>query len=279
MNNPIYPCLWFDGKAKEAAEFYCSLFRNSSIISVNPFAVIFESTGQKFMCLNGGPEFAINPSISFYVVCETEKEIDKIWTILLDGGYVLMPYGKYDWSEKYGWLNDRYGVNWQLSMGKIKTIGQKFTPVMMFTGEQNGRAEEAINFYISVFKNSSVRSILRYSKGENEVEGAVQHAQFYLGKHLFMAMDSSLHHNFNFNKAVSFVVDCDSQKEIDYYWDNLTRGGHEDQCGWLTDQFGISWQIVPSILGELMSDIKRSEKVTKAFLQMRKFEIAKLINA
>jgi uncharacterized glyoxalase superfamily protein PhnB len=85
-NNMIYPCLWFDGKAKEAADFYCSVFDNSAITYENQMIVIFESSGQKFMCLNSGPEFIINPSVSFYVLCETEEEIDRLWKNLLEGG-------------------------------------------------------------------------------------------------------------------------------------------------------------------------------------------------
>jgi predicted 3-demethylubiquinone-9 3-methyltransferase (glyoxalase superfamily) len=140
MKNVIYPCLWFNGNAREAAEFYCSVFENTTITSDNQMVVMIESRGQKFMCLNGGPEY-------------------------------------------------------------------------------------------------------------------------------------------KFNEAVSFVVECDSQEEIDYYWERLTEGGEEVQCGWLKDKFGVSWQIVPAILGELMSDPSRSERVVNAFLKMKKFDIGKLLSA
>jgi predicted 3-demethylubiquinone-9 3-methyltransferase (glyoxalase superfamily) len=279
MNNPIYPCLWFDGNAKDAAEFYCSVFKNSVITSESPMVVMFESAGQKFMFLNGGPQFKINPAISFFVSCETAEETEVTWKKLLDGGTVLMPIDKYDWSERYGWLQDRFGVNWQLMTGRIGDSEQKFTPALMFTGLQNGNAEKAINFYASVFECSGAKNILRYSKDQNEIEGNLAHAQFFLGKHLFVAMDSSFQHQFSFNEGVSFVVECETQKEIDYYWAGLTLGGSEGQCGWLKDRFGVSWQIVPSILSKLMSDPSRSERVISAFLQMKKFEIEKLINA
>ena len=279
MTNLIYPCLWFNGNAREAAEFYCSAFKNSAIKSDNHTVVIVEFAGQKFMCLNGGPEFTINPSVSFYVACETEAETDRLWKVLLEDGSVLMPLDKYDWSRKYGWLQDRFGVNWQLAFGSISEIGQKFTPVLMFTGKQNGRAEEAIHFYTSIFQESAINGIMRYPKGGNDVEGAIQHAQFSLNKQLFMAMDSSLPHEYGFNEAISFVVDCENQEEIDYYWEKFTEGGEEVQCGWLKDKFGVSWQIVPTILNELMSDPSRSERVINAFLKMKKFEIDKLLNA
>lgn len=140
MTNSIYTCLWFDGNAKEAATFYCSVFSNSKIISENPIVIIFELNGKKFMGLNGGPKY-------------------------------------------------------------------------------------------------------------------------------------------KFNEAVSFVVDCDNQDEIDYYWEKLTEGGEESMCGWLKDQFGVSWQIVPKILGELMNDPEKGPKVMQAFLKMKKFDIQKLLQA
>lgn len=279
MKNQIYPCLWFDGKAKEAAEFYCSVFPGTFIASENPLVVTISSAGQKFMFLNGGPHFVLNPSISFFVVCETVDEVDTAWTKLLEGSSVLMPLDKYDWSEKYGWLQDKFGVNWQLSFGKMEDVGQKFTPTLMFTQHNAGNAEKAIQFYTSVFENSSVRGILRYSANEGDVEGTVKHAQFSLNNHVFMAMDSSLAHQFSFNEASSLVVECATQDEIDYYWEKLSAVPEAEQCGWLKDQFGVSWQIVPEILEQLMSDPSRSERVVNAFLQMKKFDIEKLLKA
>ncbi len=279
MKKPIYPCLWFDGQAKEAAEFYCTVFPNSTSKEENSFVTLFESAGQKFMCLNGGPNFKINPSISFFVVCETEEELDDIWNKLLEGGPILMALDKYPWSEKYGWIQDKFGVNWQLSFGKLADVGQKFTPALMFTQNQHGNAEKAVNFYTSVFENSSIRGILKYDDNEPVEAGKVKHAQFQLDKTVFMAMDGGMAHDFKFNEAVSFVVSCKDQAEVDYYWDKLTEGGEESMCGWLKDQFGVSWQIVPEILEELMSDPERFPRVMQAFMQMKKFDIATLLKA
>jgi predicted 3-demethylubiquinone-9 3-methyltransferase (glyoxalase superfamily) len=279
MNNTIYPCLWFNGEAKEAAEFYCSVFKDSAITAENHMVVTFESSGHKFMCLNGGPQFTFNPSVSFFVLYETKEELGKTWNSLLKGGSVLMPLDKYAWSAKYGWLQDRFGVRWQLYMGRMKDVGQKFATSFLFSGEQNGKAEQAIQFYTSTFEGSGISGILKYGNGEDEVKGNVKHAQFNLGKNVFMATDSSLPHKSSFNEAISLVVECKTQAEIDFYWDKLTDGGEEGQCGWLKDKFGVSWQIVPSILGELMSDPSKSGRVINAFLQMKKFDIEKLVNA
>jgi len=279
MKNPIYPCLWFDGQAKEAATFYCSTFNDSKITAENPMVVTFESSGQKFMCLNGGPMFKLNPSISFFVNCQTEAELEKIWNALSDGGSALMPLDKYPWSEKYGWVQDKFGVNWQISLGKFEDVGQKFTPALMFTGNVHGKAEPAINFYSSIFKNSSTLGIARYEESDPDVTGTVKHAQFKLEKNVFMAMDSGYEHGFTFNEALSFVVECETQAEIDYYWNKLTEGGEESQCGWLKDQYGVWWQIVPSILGELMSNPEKAQRVVQAFMKMKKFDIAALMEA
>ena len=280
MRNPIYPCLWFDGQAKAAAELYCSVFKDSKIITDTPMVVNFELNGQRFMGLNGGPQFKINPSISFYVVCETEEEVNAAWEKLLTGGNVMMPIDKYDWSQRYGWLIDRFGVNWQLSMGRLEDVGQKFTPTLMFVEEQHGRAEEAINFYTSVFPESETIGILRYTEEENDVTGTIKHAQFKLSGNVFMAMDSGNEYGFQFSEGLSLVVSCDTQEEIDYYWNKLTsHGGKESQCGWLKDPYGVSWQIVPTVLEKLMSNPDKSARVFQALMPMKKIDIQTLIDA
>lgn len=279
MSHPIYPCLWFDGKARDAADFYCSVFAETTIASENPLVVTINAAGQKFMLLNGGPFFTLNPAISFYVICDTVMEVEQTWQKLVEGGQVLMPLDTWPWSEKYGWVQDKFGVSWQLSAGKLESIGQKFTPVLMFTQQYAGKAEQAIEFYTSLFGNSSVIGIMRYSADDPDVEGTVKHAQFKINDQVFMAMDSSLGHKFCFNEAVSLVQECDTQEEIDYFWEKLSAVPEAEQCGWLKDQFGVSWQIVPKILEQLMSDPSRSQRVINAFMPMKKLEIAKLLEA
>ena len=199
---------------------------------------------------------------------------------LLEGGSELMPLGKYEWSKKYVWLQDKFGVNWQLSYGGMEKINQKISIMLMFTGEKAGRAETAINFYISVFGGKSdILGIARYTKDDNDTQGTIKHAEFRLGDQAFMAIDSSYMHKFSFNEAVSIVVECETQEEIDYFWDMLTEGGEEVKCGWLKDRFGVSWQIVPAVLASLMNDPSRSERVVSTFLKMKKFEIEKLLKA
>lgn len=291
--------LWFDHQAEDAAKFYVSVFPNSKIGDIVKYGkegfeihgrpegsvmlVEFELSGEKFAAINGGPLFQFNPSISYFVMCETIEETDRTWNKLLEGGSVMMPYQKYDWSEKYGWLTDRYGLSWQISVGKISDVGQKITPSLLFVGEQAGRAEEAIKFYTSVFKNTRVDGVMKYPAGAPEPEGNVAHAQFKLEGQTFMIMESvSKDHKFNFNEAISIIVNCENQKEIDYYYDKLREGGGEEsQCGWLKDKFGVSWQVDSVELGRMLKDPdkKKVGRVTKAFLNMKRFDIEKLREA
>ncbi|HUX38678.1 MAG TPA: VOC family protein [Rectinemataceae bacterium] len=177
---------------------------------------------------------------------------------------------------------DRFGLSWQLMvMGDMKAP-QKITPTMMFTGRQCGRAEEAIRHYASLFEDSSVGAIDRYGPGmaPNGPE-LVKHASFTLGGQAFAAMDSAMDHGFTFNEAISFMVFCDSQAEIDRYWEALSADPEAERCGWLKDTYGFSWQIVPKALGRLMGSGDETTRVrlTEAFLAMKKFDIAELERA
>lgn len=275
MTTPVFPCLWFDGRAREAAELYCSVFRNSSITVETPLVVNFELNGQKIMGLNGGPMFTINPSISLFVTCDSVKETNRIWDLLIDGGREYMPIDSYPWSERYGWLQDKFGMTWQISSSGKKDGGLRVIPSFLFTNERFGQTGAALEFYRSVFKDSSTNVMEKYPEGDSNA-GKVLYSEFSLNQSAMIAMDGPGDHAYTFNEAVSLVVECETQNEIDYYWEKLTEGGEESMCGWLKDRFGVSWQIVPKILTELMTDPKTAEKTVKAFSQMRKLEIDKL---
>jgi predicted 3-demethylubiquinone-9 3-methyltransferase (glyoxalase superfamily) len=292
-NNKITPFLWFDNQAEDAAKLYTSLFKNSKIESISRYGkegfeihgqkegtvqtVAFQINGLSVTILNGGPMFKINPSISFFVLCESIKETDELWNILIEGGKALMPIDKYPWSERYGWLQDRFGLTWQVSVVNNEGDKQKITPSLLFTNKMFGKAEEAVKFYTSVFENSSTDTMILYPEGDNN-SGKVMYSEFKLNNYQLIAMDGPGVHDYSFNEAVSFQVFCDTQEEIDYYWTKLTAdGGQESMCGWLKDKFGVSWQIIPTILPNLLSDTAKAGKITKAFLQMKKFDIEKLL--
>ncbi|AGB49609.1 hypothetical protein Metho_1398 [Methanomethylovorans hollandica DSM 15978] len=287
----IVPHLWFDKEAADAAKFYTSVFRDSKIIDTTQIhgtpsgtaeMVTIELAGQEFMLISAGPFFKFTPAISFLIACSTTEEVDTLWEQLSKGGTELMPLDAYPFSERYVWLADRYGLSWQIMhMGNNK-ITQKIIPTLMFTGDVCGKAEEAINTYSTVFSNANIGYILRYSGGDGpDKEGTIQHAGFILEGQEFAAMDSAYEHNFTFNEAISFIVYCDTQEEIDHYWGKLSAVPASEQCGWLKDKFGLSWQIVPIIMKEMMreKDPEKLAQVTAAFLKMKKFDIAELKKA
>ena len=286
----ITPHFWFDKQAKEAANFYTNLFPNSKVDNVTTLkdtpsgdcdVVSFTLANQAFMGISAGPYFKINPSISFFVACDTQEEIEKLNQSLSEGGIYLMPYDTYPWAQKYAWLQDRFGVSWQLSLSTTHNYSQKITPFFMFTGPVAGKAKEAIDYYTSIFPNSKLNTVVNYEEGDGDKVGTIKHSQFTLNNQLFMAIDSSLDHKFNFNEALSLIVTCDTQEEIDHYWQKLSAVPEAEQCGWLKDKFGVSWQIVPTIMDEMMTkgtDEQRA-KVTAAFLKMKKFDIKTLQEA
>ncbi len=279
MTRPIYPCLWFDNQAKAAAKFYCSVFGNSRIISESSIAVQFEIEGKKIMGLDGGPMFKINPSISLMVTCQSDKEIEGIWCRLLEGGTAMMPLDKYPWSVKYGWVVDQFGMTWQLMLGELPIDGQKIIPSLLFVGDRCGDAHQAIQYYTSIFHDSGIGYLELCGDGEEQPKGNVKFGRFSLNHAQFAAMDGPGNHEFDFNEGVSFVIECDTQEEIDFFWYSLTRGGSEVQCGWLRDKYGISWQIIPEIMGSLMSDPEKGGRVMQEVMKMKKLDISSMLNA
>lgn len=292
--------LWFDHQAEEAAQFYASLFKNSTIGTKTYYSkegkeihgqdagklmtVQFDLEGASFMALNAGPYFKFTPAISFLIACDSKEEVDAFWKELNQGGKALMELGAYPFSEWYGWTEDRYGVSWQVMYMNGYEWKQKITPTLMYVGDQAGKAEEAMKLYTTTFANSSIGNINRYNAGEEpDQAGTVRHGSFTLEGQAFAAMDSAHQHKFTFSEAISFLVKCKDQAEIDYLWEKLTPGGDpaSQQCGWLKDKYGVSWQIAPAILDEMLrdKDPAKVERVTKAFLQMKKFDIASLEKA
>lgn len=284
MNNNIFPCLWYDGDAKESADFYCQVF-GGTITTDTPVVLNIELFGQKLMLLNGGPQFKKNASVSFMVLCETEEEVEKYWSPLSENGLVLMELGEYPWSKKYGWVRDRFGVTWQVYLGE-KQGEQKIIPTLMFIHENNGKAMEAMELYAEVFPNSKIGNVLKYGDGvgneSHEIPENVQHAHFEIDDYSFFCMDNSYDHQFDFNEGISIVVMTDNQEQTDRLWNSLTKdGGRESMCGWLKDKFGMSWQIVPKKLIQLMNDPhqEKAQKVVQAMMKMQKIVISDLEEA
>ena len=275
MTNKLHTCIWFDGTAQAAAAAYCALIPGSKILHDNGMVVTFELNGRKIMGLNGGPLFQVNPSISFTLVCNTVAATNAAWDALAEGGSVLIGIDKYPWSERYGWLKDKFGVTWQITVGPDD---HSVTPSMLFVGERFGQAADAIALYSSLFQNASTQVMVKYPEGDPSA-GKVMYSSFSLDGHPLIAMDGPGQHAYSFNEAVSFVVECKDQEEIDFFWNKLTEEGAESQCGWLKDKFGVSWQIIPADLGKWTSDPERAPRVMAALMKMKKLDIATLASA
>jgi len=291
----ITPHLWFDTQAREAAEFYADVFPDSSVTSVTTVhdtpsgdcdLVEFQVWGHTFMAISAGPYISINQSISFLVnfdpnrVDGAAKVLDRVWAQLAVGGKVLMPLGAYPFSPHYGWVEDRFGVSWQLIV--TDPAGDPRPPITLsltFVGAVSGKAEAATDFYIGVFGDAERGQLVRYPEGTApDVPGTVMYCDVRLGDSWIAAMDSAREHDFAFNEGVSLVVRCADQVEIDRYWNALSAVPEAEQCGWLKDRYGLSWQIVPVEMDEMLSNGTPDQiaRVTQAFLQMKKFDVATL---
>ncbi len=290
----IIPFLWFDDNAEEAVDLYSSLFEDSMTNRKSHYSdevaemsgrakgsvmtIDFELAGQQFVALNGGPMFRFSPAVSFFVNCADETEINRLWEKLGAGGQAMMPLDTYPFAEKYGWIQDKFGLSWQLILRKAD---RKIAPCFLFVGNRFGRAEEAMQLYSALFDDSEIVNVERFGPDEAGEQGKIKYADFRLRGESFTAMESNAGHDFDLTQAISFMVMCASQQEVDRYWNELTKGGEEQQCGWLKDRFGISWQIVPTVLNSLIGgpDKQKAKSAVQAMLQMKKLDIAELTRA
>ncbi|HEY4160759.1 MAG TPA: VOC family protein [Candidatus Saccharimonadales bacterium] len=280
MAQKITPNLWFDGNAKEAVDFYVSALPDSKVLSTEYYpnsaeegladfqqdmagkelVISFDLSGYNFAAINAGPEFKFNQSISFVLNFDPSQDeqarehLDELWVKLLDGGEALMPLGAYPFSKRYGWVKDRYGLTWQLILSDTAGEPRPFiVPSLMFAGSNVNRAEEAINFYVSLFKDAKPGRLARYGEVTGPAEAdSLAYGDFTLAGQWFAAMDSGVEQATAFNEAVSLAIACKDQAEIDYFWDKLSVVPEAEQCGWCKDKYGVSWQIVPENMYELM---------------------------
>ncbi len=299
----ITPFLWFENNLKEITDFYLSVFPGSKLISDGeientPSGTVqtasLEIFGTNFNLMAAGPYLPFNPSVSFLISCDSPDEVESLWGKLSLNGKILMPLSKYPFADKYGWAEDQYGVSWQVMFSSTMKSPQKVTPTLLFAGSMCSKAIDAVNFYTELFHNSKINYVVNYEKGESEEPRAqVKHAGIEIENFNIALMDSGnprsaeqSSHDVkpgepSFKQAISLVIGCDSQEEIDYYWNKLTEGGEEIQCGWLNDKFGFPWQVVPEALSRLLSSGTKEQttRVTEAFMKMKKFDIKKLEEA
>lgn len=292
---PVIPHLWFDREAAEAARFYASLFPDSAVEFVGKVrntpsgdcdVVWFRLFGQPFRAIAAGPMFRFTPAISLSVHFdemrdpEARDRLDAAWSRLSEGGTVLMPLDAYPFSPRYGWVQDRYGLSWQLTLTQESPAPPPAVmPTLMFCGEVCGKAEEAGIFYRKVIADSEPGILLHYGADmPPNRAGTVLVSNFRLGSTWIAAMDNAYPHGFGFNEAFSFMVLCRDQAEIDRQWRALSAVPDAEACGWCKDRYGLSWQVVPAGLDTIMRSGNQAgiDRVIQALLPMKKIDFAAL---
>ncbi len=287
----IVPNIWFNKNAAEAGEFYTQVFPNTTSkvtssyptenlpdfqkdLAGQPLTVELTIEDFEFVLINAGPEFRPNPSISFMVnfdplifaqaagidpasaqaALAAREALDHAYNKLIDGGKALMELQEYDFSPYYGWVEDRYGVSWQLILTNYEGDPRPFImPAFLFGAEAQNKCRETIDRYLSLFPDSAWGTIYTYPVAMGPVtEEHIMHADLTLAGQWFVAADSGNEQPESFNHGISLEVRCADQEEIDRYWDALSAVPEAEQCGWLIDNVGVSWQIVPVNIGELM---------------------------
>lgn len=294
----ITPNLWCNGNAREMAEFYAAVFPGGAITGGSTYpsssdegladfqqdlagkdlTIDLTLAGYSFTLINAGPEFAPTPANSFMVYFDPRKpgqskdDLTAMSEKLLDDGKALMPLQEYEWSEWYAWIEDKYGYSWQLILREPLDLDfPTIMPELMFGGPVQNRAAEASAHYQSVFQDSMQGLAQNYPAAMGPATTkSLMYSDFKIAGQWFAAMDPGAEQDFTFTEAVSYSVTCKDQAEIDYFWSKLSAHPASEQCGWCKDQFGVSWQIVPANMGELMS----RPDAFKTMMQQKKIIIA-----
>lgn len=291
MSQKIVPTIWCNRSAEEAAEFYAAAFpgadsavearypeeglpdfqRDFAGLALTASVSIPDPAGAnptRLVLLNAGDEFRPNSSISFMLNLDplffgaapdgdaeaARAALDRLWRVLSDGGRVLMPLDAYPHSPHYGWVEDRYGVSWQLMLTDAAGDPRPFVvPSFMFAGPAQNRAGEALDVYVEVFDDAEAGARHLYEAQVGPaVPGSILFADFRVGDQWFAVMDSAVAQEVTFGNGLSFQVGCRDQAEIDRLWEVLSSVAEAERCGWCVDRFGVSWQILPENMGELM---------------------------
>ena len=293
----IVPCIWFEDQAEAAASFYVAAFEQGHVDAVaryprtggNPsnqppgsdLTVDLTLADQRFTLLNGGPIFKPNPSVSFHVHLPDAAAVDVLHAALGAGGMDLMPLDTYPWSPRFVWLQDRFGVSWQL-MARDDAARPTIVPALMFAGPHHGRARAAIAAYVAALPGSSVVHVEDFGEGEGGEVGTGKQAVLELMGQPVVAMDGGPGHAFGFDEGVSLQVMCTDQAEVDRVATALAAdGGEEGPCGWVRDRFGLWWQVGTARVGAWMAseDEAARDRVFHALLPMHRLDLAALERA
>lgn len=281
----IVPNIWFNQNAAEAAAYYAEIFPGGRVTGTQYYptqglpdfqaemagkvlTVDFEVGGSRIIGINAGPEFPVNPSISFMLNFDPSMDpqardhLDELWEKLADGGQVLMPLTDYPFSPRYGWVADRYGVTWQLILTNPEGEPRPFViPSLMFGQAAQNKAGEALEFYAEVFAGQVGMTAPYPTATGPAAAGSLMFGEVELFGQWLTAMDSAVEQDFSFTCGVSLMVLCADQAELDRYWERLSAVPEAEICGWCADRFGVSWQLVPADLDALMAKPGAYEKL------------------
>ncbi|PQM73846.1 VOC family protein [Corynebacterium sp. J010B-136] len=283
----IVPNLWFDQNIDQAANFYASVLPNAHVQK----GFSHPDTGEaittdvviedyRITLINGGPYATPNPSISFFLNFDpsqrqdAEADLKRVWNALTADGEILMELGEYPFSKLYGWVTDRFGFNWQLMLSNPDNEPRPFiVPSLMFCGAAQGKATEAVDYYTELFDVAALANRVTYETmgvaGDKNSPDAIPQpshvafSDFHIFNHWFAAADSGVAQDITFTPAVSFMLFVQDQRELDHYWNALSASPEAEQCGWLEDKFGLSWQIAPQNLPDLLSKPHGFENMLK----------------
>ncbi|MBK8446719.1 MAG: VOC family protein [Micropruina sp.] len=292
----IVPSIWFDHNAAEAVAFYTEHFPDSRVLHEQHYpesglpdfqrefagqvvAIDFELRGFRFTAINAGPQFPVTPAISFTLPFDesanpdARAEMQALWNVLAEGGQVMMQLTEYPFSPYYGWVTDRYGVGWQFILTDPQTGPRPSVLTSLLFGVQaQNRAEEALDFYSSLFPEGRIVMVARYPQATGPAsEGAVMYSELQAFGQWLTLMDSGAEQLDTFSPGVSLMLLCEDQAEIDRYWTALSTVPEAEQCGWCVDRFGVSWQVVPANLDEYL----HTPENYQAMLQMKKIDLSR----
>lgn len=282
--------LCFNDQAEEAVKFYTSVFDNSEITreihlpmpNGDTVAYDFMIENQAFSAFNGGPDFKMNPSFSVMVALDTADEVDALYEKLAEGGKDLMPLDKYPFSDRYAWVEDQFGLTWQLMASKGMPANHKVRVSLLFAGQYCGKAEQALNYYADIFQGAEPGHINYYQEGEAQDDRAkVNFAELNVGDQQLVFMDHGFGSDEEFTQAISFLIVAGAQSEVDYYWEKLSAHEEAEAMGWLQDEYGVSWQVVPQAYFQIMETATEEQKkrVLDKLVKMKRMNVARLENA
>lgn len=276
----ISPCFWYDFTAEEAAALYQEALPNTSVVHTLhypteqlpafqeefaglPLLIELDINGYTVSLLNGGDAFTPNPSFSMMLVFDpdenpnAEQELCHAWKVLTREGQELMALGEYPFSPLYAWVEDKFGVSWQLITPTERSRPHRpfVLPTFLFGNIAQNRTQSALNLYTEIFEDAHIGTVVPYDESAEPVDmGGVVYSEMQLADQWFVAMDSAADVEFTFTPGASLLVKCASQEEIDRLWDGLSATPSAEQCGWCRDEFGFSWQILPEAFQTLCTD-------------------------